>query len=136
MVILVDTNIILDVLQKREPFYADSKDILIKCASGDINGYIALHTVSNLFFILRKQYSLEDRRKLLLGITAFLKVTGVTHDKVREALSREDFKDFEDCLQDECADTISADYIVTRNISDYGKSKVVAIEPEEFLMRI
>ena len=136
MVILVDTNIILDVLQKREPFYTDSKDILTKCASGDINGYIALHTVSNLFFILRKQYSLEDRRKLLLGITAFLKVTGVTHDKVREALSREDFKDFEDCLQDECADTISADYIVTRNISDYVKSKVVAIEPEEFLMRI
>ena len=133
MVILVDTNIILDVLQKREPFYKDSKMILAKCASGDIKGYIALHTVTNLFFILRKQYSIEDRRKLLLGITAFLKVTGVTHDKVREALSREEFKDFEDCLQDECADAISADYIVTRNISDFAKSKITAIEPEQFL---
>lgn len=136
MVILVDTNIILDVLQKREPFYKDSEKILTKCAFGDLKGYIALHTVSNIFFILRKQYSLEDRRKLLLGITSFLKVTGVTHNRVRKALLREDFKDFEDCLQDECADTVSADYIVTRNISDYEKSKVIAIEPAELLKKI
>lgn len=65
-----------------------------------------------------------------------MKVTGVTHDKVREALSREEFKDFEDCLQDECADAISADYIVTRNISDFAKSKIRAIEPEQFLKNI
>ena len=109
---------------------------MTKCAFGDLKGYIALHTVSNIFFILRKQYSLEDRRKLLLGITSFLKVVGVTHNRVRKALLREDFKDFEDCLQDECADTISADYIVTRNISDYKKSKVVAIEPAELLKKI
>ena len=50
-----------------------------------------------------------------------------------EALEREEFSDFEDCLQDECAKGIGADYIITRNVKDFEQSKVPAITPEQFL---
>jgi len=53
--------------------------------------------------------------------------------KIISALNNENFTDFEDCLQDECASDFNADYIVTRNISDFKDSKVKAIEPSEFL---
>ena len=60
MVILVDTNIILDVLQKREPFYTDSKDILTKCASGDINGYILKYdTLQKMINIINHQENIS-----------------------------------------------------------------------------
>jgi len=52
---------------------------------------------------------------------------------VFDALERDDFKDFEDCLQDACAEMVAADYIVTRNIKDFEHSKIPAIAPDEFL---
>lgn len=53
--------------------------------------------------------------------------------KVKLALNRGDFKDLEDCIQDECAAAIKADYIVTRNKKDFENSIVPAILPQEFL---
>lgn len=122
MVVLFDTNIIMDVLEKRFPFYDSSKSVLESCISGNVTGYIALHSISNIFYILRKRYSATDRRKLLLDILDLLQVAGADHESVRNALQREDFTDFEDCLQDECAKQIHADYIVTRNINDSSTS--------------
>lgn len=132
-VVLFDTNIILDILEKRFPFYDASKSVLEHCVSGGITGYIALHSVSNIFYILRKSYSATDRRQLILDILDLLQVTGADHESVRNALQREDFSDFEDCLQDECAKQISANYIVTRNTADFSMSDVPAIAPDDLL---
>ncbi len=133
MLVLFDTNIILDVLEKHLPFYDASRTVLESCVSGDVTGYIALHSISNIFYILRKHYSTADRRKLLLNILDLLQVAGTDHENVRNALKREDFSDFEDCLQDECAKQIHADYIVTRNINDFSTSSVPAVIPENLL---
>lgn len=133
MLILFDTNIILDILEKRHPFYATSKSVLEKCVSDDVFGYIALHSVSNIFYILRKRYSAAGRRKLLLNILDLLQITGADHKHVRNALQRGDFSDFEDCLQDECAKQIHADYIVTRNPNDFSTSDIPAIIPDDLL---
>jgi len=94
---------------------------------------IALHSISNIFYILRKNYSAENRRRLLLGILKFLRVANVSHENVRHALERNDFSDFEDCLQDECAIQNQADYIITRNTADFFNSSICAITPSEFL---
>ena len=131
--VLFDTNIILDVLEKRLPFYDSSKSILERCILGDVTGYIALHSISNIFYILRKRYSTADRRKLLLDILDLLQVAGIDHKSVQNALQREDFSDFEDCLQDECAKQIHAAYIVTRNTNDFIMSDIPAILPEDLL---
>lgn len=131
--VLIDTNLILDVLEKRMPYYEISDAVLTYCAEKKIKGYIAIHSISNIFYILRKCYSVNDRKKLLLGILKFLSVANANHEHVQNALSRNDFSDFEDCLQDECAKQVNADYIVTRNIKDFSKSDIPAVTPEIFL---
>lgn len=135
MLVLIDANVILDILEKRNPFYEASSEILSLCATKKINGYIAMHSVSNIFYILRKHYSAEDRRRMLLGILNFLWIAGIDHENVRHALERNDFSDFEDCLQDECAMQHHADYIITRNINDFSGSNIPAITPTDFLKK-
>lgn len=133
MVILIDTNIVLDVIQGRKPYCEVAADIFTLCAMKKVTGYIALHSVSNIFYILRKSYSIEERRKILKDVLKIFTVTGASHQRVLEALGKEEFKDFEDCLQDECAKEIQADYLVTRNIDDFKESETQAVKPEIFL---
>ena len=61
-----------------------------------------------------------------------LKIAGASHEKVCDAIDNAKFSNFEDCLQDECAQEVLADYIVTRNVEDYQYSKVKAVTPQEF----
>ena len=66
MVVLIDTNVILDVFQKREPFYKRSNKILNYCASGEIKGYIAIHSISNIFLFLENSFLLMNEEKYSL----------------------------------------------------------------------
>lgn len=65
-----------------------------------------------------------------------LRVVGASHERVCSAIERDDFPDFEDCLQDECAKEFSADFIVTRNIEDFRSAKVKAITPRDLLVLV
>lgn len=132
MVVLVDTNIIIDFLMTREPFYKASSEIMESCASGKLKGYVAFHSIPNLWYILRKVPE-DKRRGWILDICVFLRVTGTDHEEVLKAINMKDFKDFEDCLQDRCAKAVNADYIITRNVEDFSNSEIPAILPEEFL---
>ncbi|MCL2019106.1 MAG: PIN domain-containing protein [Oscillospiraceae bacterium] len=133
MDVLIDTNIILDSIMKREPFLVNSKKIISLCLNGEINGCIAAHTITNLFFILRNEIPVAERKRTLLRLCSIFTVVSIDNDKITSALDNDKFDDFEDCLQDECASDFNADYIVTRNISDFKDSKIKAIEPSEFL---
>ena len=135
MVVLVDTNVVIDFLTTREPFYEASSEVVTKCASGEIDGYIAFHSIPNLWYILRRIPE-DKRRKWLSDICEFLQVGGISHEDVVKAIGMKDFKDFEDCLQDRCAESIGADYIITRNVKDFDGSAVPAVSPEEFLEAI
>ncbi|MEE1173008.1 MAG: PIN domain-containing protein [Ruminococcus sp.] len=132
MVLLVDTNIVLDYLLKREPFYSDAKAVLKLCSSEDVDGCIALHTVTTIWYILRKVPD-ETRRFALKSICELLRVVGTTHEEVIAALDNTAFRDFEDCIQTKCAKTAKADYIVTRNDSDFIHSEIPVILPHEAL---
>ena len=133
MVILIDTNVALDFLTMRQPYYDDSRNVMQACADEQLQGYIAFHSLPNIFYILRKGYSEANRREMLKKLCLVLKVTGASHEKVCEAIEDNEFSDFEDCLQDKCADEIFADYIVTRNVEDFQYSKVKAITPKKLL---
>lgn len=133
MRILIDTNVILDALTGRQPHFDDADKIIKLCADKKVQGYLAAHSISNIFYILRKDLPIEDRRIVLLNLCEILEVEGVDSRKVKSALNRGDFKDLEDCIQNECAAAIKADYIVTRNKKDFENSTVLAILPQEFL---
>ena len=71
-------------------------------------------------------------RIMIKSLFDILEVSGIGKNVLLTALERVNFKDFEDCLQDECAVAVNADYIVTRNINDFANSKIKAITPQEF----
>ena len=73
---------------------------------------------------------------MLRNLCTVLSVVGVSQEDVMTALDRESFIDFEDCLQDQCAQDIEADYIVTCNVRDFDQSIVPGITPTDFLRRI
>lgn len=135
MVVLIDTNVIIDFLITRKPFYKASAEIIGKCANKELTGYIAFHSIPNLWYILRKVPE-DKRREWLSDICSFIQVIGVSHEEVVKAIKMKDFKDFEDCLQDRCAEYVGAGYIITRNVADFVNSKVPAISPEEFLEKL
>ena len=133
MVVLVDTNVILDLLMKREPFAYDAREILVKCAEGEISGYLAAHSIPNLFYILRKEFTEKERRSFIISLCDIFRISQLDSAKILSAAKNEDFSDYEDCLQEECAVDVMADYIVTRNPADYKKSRVSTIQPAELL---
>lgn len=65
MKILVDTNIILDIILKREPHIKAAQSIMTKCANRENTGYLAAHSIPNIFYVLRKEYSQKERRKFI-----------------------------------------------------------------------
>ncbi len=133
MIILVDTNIILDLFLERKP-HADAAQVIItKCAEREVIGYLAAHSIPNLFYILRKYYTQKERRELIKNLCNIFRISVLNVEKIISALDNEEFADFEDCLQEECAVEAIADYIVTRNLNDYKKSRVKVIEPDEFV---
>lgn len=86
-----------------------------------------------MFFILRKDYNANERREILLNLCKIFDVEGIDKAKLISGLQNENFFDFEDCLQMECAKSYEADYIVTRNVSDYATSEIKAILPKDYI---
>ena len=133
MRVLIDTNIILDALTGRQPYFENADKIIKLCADKKLDGYLAAHSISNIFYILRKDLSVDDRRAVLINLCDILTVESVDSVKVLSALKNSKFDDLEDCLQNECATAVKADYIVTRNIKDFKDATVAAILPEQLL---
>lgn len=131
--ILIYTNILLDYLLEREPFFENAKEVILTCTEGNTKGCIAAHSISNMFFILRRDYDAKERKEVLKNLCMIFDVEGIDKTKLLLGLENEDFSDFEDCLQMECAKSYGAEYIVTRNVSDYSVSDIKAILPSEYL---
>jgi len=136
MVILIDTNIILDYLISRKSFSDTAETMLRLCFQQKYTGYISAHSITNIFYILRKQFPVAERKKMLIELCEFVEVAGIQKKQIIDALFNKDFVDIEDCLQAECAKMINADYVVTRNIADFSASSIPVISPEDLLQKI
>ncbi len=136
MVVLIDTNILLNYLTNREDDYLEqSIKIVEMCAKGECIGYIAFHTLSTLWYVLRKR-SDKERRDNLRDICEIFNVASASQKEILDAIDKDSFFDFEDCLQDKCAKEAGADYIITCNIKDFINSEIPAVNPGEFLKLI
>lgn len=133
MVLLIDTNVLLNYLTNREDSNLKSSVQIIKmCAHGKFNGFIAFHTLSTIWYVLRGR---EDsvRRQNLKDICEIFTVASTSQEEVLHAIDNKSFLDFEDCLQDKCAKAVGADYIITCNTNDFKNSEVLAITPADFI---
>lgn len=134
MVLLIDTNVLIDYIVARDGFYVDADKIFDFCSDDENQGYIAFHSLSNIWYFLRKRND-EYRREMLRNICTVFIVTGASHDNIVDAIEKTDFKDFEDCLQDKCAVTVNADYIITRNVKDFQNAETKIMTPADFVMQ-
>ncbi len=133
MVVLIDTNVAVNYLTNRtdEDSVASSR-LMTLCGERTVEGYITAHSIPTIRYVLRK-YPEKDRRTMLRNLCTVLSVAGLNQENVLTALDREEFSDFEDCLLDQCAQDIEADYIVTCNIRDFSNSIIQAVTPTDFL---
>lgn len=133
MRVLIDTNIILDWLMNREPFHDAAECVIRECLFGELEGYITSHSITDLFYILRKDFSFDNRKQLLLLICRYFQIIPEDKTAIMTVLNDEHFRDIEDGLQIICAASERLDYIITRNISDFKYSVIPAIKPADFL---
>ena len=113
---LFDLNTILDVLQKLEEFYDFSARSLAHAETGEIQGWLATHSVSTLFYLIAKDKLPEQARVAVNSLVQFLKVAQVDQGIIEQALNLP-YRDFEDAVQMSSGLYIQADYLLTRNLS-------------------
>lgn len=135
MKVLIDTNVLIDFMAKRQPYYHEAEKILLMCSEGELDGFVAAHSITNAFYILWK-YSPTEIRQILTEMCNILTVVGIDKERLIKSLSNLKFDDIEDCLQSVCANECNADYIITRNINDFEFSYIKPITPTEFLQSV
>ena len=130
--VIIDLNVVLDVLQQRELFYESSSAILAAAETDRIDGYLAAHSVTTLFYLIQKDRSSADAKAALTNLLQFLKIAPVDQSTIEQSLNL-DYQDFEDAVQMISAVQCRADYLVTRNIKDYQPALLPVIQPVDFL---
>lgn len=128
----LDTNVVLDLLGERVPFYESAAKIATHADKGDISLVVSALTYSTLFYILSK---FEDSKKVKVKIRKF-KVIAETSDLTDVILEKglsSQFSDFEDALQYYCALQKECGILVTRNGKDFKESKIPVLTPDEYL---
>ena len=136
MKLLIDTNVILDVLLKREGFYEDSAKILKLAGDSEYHLFVSASAVTDIYYISRKV--LSDRKSAiekLQTLFEIVSIAAVSEDEIKNAIKAE-WKDFEDSVQYSVALIQKLDGIVTRNKSDYEENSVTVYEPVELLNSI
>ena len=136
MKILVDTNVIIDALTSREPFREDAEQIFMFAANRIEDMYITASSSTDIYYLVRKYlHSREQAKSVMSKLYELFYILDVTSSECKEALLS-DMNDYEDAVISCCAVHNHIDYIVTRNIKDYERSKVNAILPEQLLKMI
>ena len=133
MKVLIDTNVILDVLLKQDPFYKDSFVVFQLADSGKIDGILAAVSMTNVFFLLRKaRKDTADVYQIMDKLTTLFRVAPVNETTISNALELR-WKDFEDAVQFVTAKENNVDYIITRNNIDFQNSDIPNMSPTEFI---
>lgn len=135
MVLLIDTNVVLDVLLNRTEFVNDSATIWKLCETKQIKGCISALTFANMTYVMRKQLNPDQIEQIFRKLRLIFSFADLSNSVLEKSVALK-WKDFEDAIQSATAESIRADMIITRNVKDFAKSKVKAITPTDFLIRL
>ena len=130
MKVLIDTNVILDVLCNRKMFVEDSLKIFKLSETKQIDGYISALSIVNIIYIMRKELSHINVKKILDMLSHIFNIIELNEQDLMEACNLQ-FNNYEDGIHCNQASRIKADYIITRNIIDYKNSVIKTISPNE-----
>ena len=133
MKLLIDTNVVLDVLLRREPFSKTAAEVLNLTQRDDVREYVSASAITDIYYIANKQMKDRDAvRDLLKRLLMIVSVAAVSEREIQNALNLA-WGDFEDSVQYSVALLNEMDGIVTRNPSDYQETNMRIWLPEQAL---
>lgn len=132
--VFVDTDVILDLLARREPYYAAAARLFSLAENGEIRICVSSLAYANLFYILRKERSSTIAVAILKKLSRLVTILSVDDEMVTSALDS-GFTDFEDALQYHAALKNGVICIITRNVRDFKRSVIEVCTAEEFIAR-
>ena len=130
--IFVDSDVILDILCQREPYYEYAAYVFSLSDTRKIVLYTTSLVFSNVYYILRKLLGIKKSKEALRKLRLLVKVIPVDEKEVDLALNSK-FSDFEDALQYYTAMRHGIKILLTRNIKDYKERAIIVQTPEEFI---
>ena len=132
--LFVDTNIIMDLLQKRENFFQEAQALFTLADKKIVKLFISSLSIANTHFLLSKHYNSNDARKILTKFKVLVQVLPLDNKIIDLALAA-DLKDFEDAIQLFTAIEHNTDIIITRNKKDFKKQNLPVLTAKEYLNR-
>lgn len=130
--LFLDTNIMLDLLGEREPFYTAAARIATLADKGKIEIIVSALSYATSFYILSKYESPEKIKDKFRKFKVISKTADLTNKVIDKALTS-DFTDFEDALQYYSSLELDCDLLITRNIKDFKLADIPVLTPDEYL---
>ena len=132
--LLVDTNIVVDLLTRREDFYREAQDLFTLSDEGKVKLLVSSLTFANTHYLLNRYKNKDEARKILIKFKVLVKVAKLD-DKIIELALASDFTDFEDAIQYYTAVENGVDVIITRNLRDFKTSKLPVLTAKEYKIK-
>ncbi|MHC1706637.1 MAG: type II toxin-antitoxin system VapC family toxin [Bacteroidales bacterium] len=134
--LFIDTNIVIDLLAKKEPFYDEAAILFTLADRHKIRLSVSALTFANTNYILLQSKKPEEAKHILRKLKLLVQVLSIDEKIVWLSLNDDDFKDYEDALQYYTALENEVDAIITRNLKDFRKAKLPVMTASQFLKSI
>lgn len=136
MKLLIDTNIVLDVLLKREPFFEDGIKVMKLAGRDDVQEYISASAITDIYYIANRMLKNKQTvRNLIEKLLKVISIASVSEEEIKMAFALE-WNDFEDSVQYSVAVMGEMDGLVTRNPNDFKQSEIPIWLPEQILEKL
>lgn len=132
--LFLDTNIVIDLLAKRVPFYQEAQELFTLGDQKEVQLFISAVTFANVYYSIRKHHKAVDTRRYLANFKVLVTVLPIDN-KIIELSLASDFTDFEDGLQYFTALEHKIDILITRNKKDFKNAKIPVLSGGEFLSK-
>ena len=132
MNVFLDTNVVLDFILKREGFAKEAAILFDLGEREKIELSLSSLSLNNIDYVVSKVASKEKSREIIIKLLSLVTILPVGRSTIEKAAICE-FKDFEDAVQNYCAEEAGLKHIITRNVKDYKKSDLSIQTPKEFL---
>jgi len=133
MIVLIDTNIILDYVLKREPFAQDALECLDWLINHKAKVWLTASTITDIYYVTRRTlHDAAAAKSVIAKLLNAFQIASVDKGDCVKALDI-DMSDYEDALVSVCAKKVKADYIITQNTKHFNQSSVPAMKPADFL---
>lgn len=130
--VFIDTDVILDLLDKREPFYKEAAIIFSLIEENNIKGYTSPIVFANIHYILSKKLSKNMALKNLLKLRNLINIAPINEKIIDQSLNS-NFKDYEDSIQYYTAIAADISILITRNVKDYKNAGITICDPQQYL---